>query len=124
MSEDPFYCGETFEKVEEVIPREKIWRVKTEEEFKECYRFDSMADVPKGWNLEGHMSFLYGKPLDEIYKKTDGLTVEQVKRRLTAEESVEGIRSIVGDRYYEVYPGGSRQHWTLKPKDFTFDYPV
>jgi len=122
MSEDPFYCGETFEKVEEVIPRDKIWRVKTEEEFRKAHDLD--YGMPRGWNAEGMMSFLYGKPLDEIFKvKSNEQSLEEVKKRLTAKKGA-AIRSIVGEQYYEVYRSGSRQYWSLSDKDFIFDYPV
>jgi hypothetical protein len=56
MSEDPFYCGETFEKVEEVIPRKKHWRIRTLAEFPGNRR-------PDGWN-ESHMDYLYGQKID------------------------------------------------------------
>ena len=55
MSDDPFYCGETFEKVEEVIPRKKYWRIKTFAEFGNRH--------PEGWNFK-YMNYLYGQEID------------------------------------------------------------
>jgi hypothetical protein len=123
MSEDPFYCGETFEKVEEVSPREKIWRVKTEKEFDECG--DLYQGIPSRWNDEGLMSFLYGKTLDEIFHPSANRngSLDHYKE-LFMDDGRPTVYTIVGEDYRKAYPRGDRSRWNLSHKDFTFDYPV
>jgi len=45
----------------------KQWRIKTEQEFRDQGLFGT--SVPQGWNGQGKMSYLYGKPLDPIHNE-------------------------------------------------------
>ena len=77
------------------LTKEKVWRVKTFEEFKESYMLGP-DDIPIGWNRENKMSFLYGL---EITEEQAGVLQR-------------GISHIKID------------NWFIKERDLIYSYPV
>lgn len=77
------------------LTKEKVWRIKTFEEFKES---DTLGcdDIPIGWNLQNKMSFLYGLEITE----------EQAK------DLQRGVSHVRVDA------------WFIKKRDIIYSYPV
>ena len=70
----------------------KVWRIKTEAEFKEEGFWDYRLQVPYGWNSKKQMNYLLGQPLSDSYSAS-----------CAAAEVI------------------SVDHWKLKPMDYVLE---
>ena len=70
----------------------KVWRIKTEAEFKEEGFWDYRLQVPYGWNSKKQMNYLLGQPLCDSYSAS-----------CAASEAI------------------SIDHWKLTPKDYVLE---
>lgn len=120
--EDLFYCGESSftESIDRATPKvepEKIWRIKTEQEFIETLGPNWHREIRHGggWNPDGDMIWLLGKPVEEVLHSTD-----------TFWPAPHAGRFSVSDRIRTVYYEGTREgYWTIWPYyDIVYDYPV
>lgn len=124
MEEDIFYCGEAVTDVDEAAwscfvtkkEPEKIWRFKTEEEFRRdnlWIKNESGASHPPDWNDLGGMNYLIGKPVQpELYKS--GRSFQAVL------EAKKGKFKVVADDHVD----RGREYWTVDYRDIIYDYPV
>ena len=123
MEEDIFYCGEAVTNFDEaswscfVKGPEKIWRFKTEEEFRRdnlWIKSESGASHPIDWNDHGGMNYLIGKPVEPE------LVVKGQWSFPAVFEERKGKFKVVAD--YDVDP--DRKYWTVDYQDIIYDYPV
>lgn len=124
MEEDIFYCGEAVSNLDEAAwscfvtkkEPEKIWRFKTEKEFRESKRWitnESGTPHPTDWNDVGGMNYLVGKPIEpELYGS--GRSFQAVT------EAKKGKFKVVADDDYDP----NREYWTVDYQDIIYDYPV
>ena len=124
MEEDIFYCGEAVSNLDEAAwscfvtkkRPEKIWRFKTEEEFKSSKRWVSEEGYhphPYEWNDHGEMNHFIGKPIEpELYGSGGSfqavIEAEKGKFKVVANSKIDG----------------SREYWAVDYKDIIYDYPV
>jgi hypothetical protein len=126
MSEDPFYCGETFES--ESSTREKIWRFRTEEEMIERHGYDWMEHIldsgvkrkqPDGndYHWTGVMRGLLGKPLSDFtFVRPYGGDFKTIDFNPAEDTRMLRFRNTLSK---------SPKTWMVSPKDdFIYDYPV
>lgn len=124
MEEDIFYCGEAVSNLDRAawscfvtkkVP-EKIWRFKTEEEFRRDDRWvrnESGTSHPYDWNDHGEMNHFMGKPV-EPHLYASGRSFQ------TAIEAKKGKFKVVAVSEID----GSREYWAIDYKDIIYDYPV
>ena len=103
MIEDPFYCGETFEKVEEVITRKKHWRIKTFAEFGNR--------KPDGWNSD-YMNYLYGQEIDAH------ITTESRREKSFIDDATWTCKNV----QVESANGENGGVWYIQRQWITYDY--
>lgn len=124
MEEDIFYCGEAVSNLDEAAwscfvtkkEPEKIWRFKTEEEFRRdnlWIRNESGASHPADWNDHGGMNYLIGKPVQPELMFAGG-SFQAVL------EAKKGKFKVVADD--DVDP--DREYWNIDYRDIIYDYPV
>ena len=130
--EDIFYCGEgDLSDAEEnqtkvfVNEPDKIWRIKTREEFLASLgpSWNSYRRNGDGsWNSDGKMEWLLGKPLHEVMNTQEDREHWKGMQRISGEmEFKQGTRLRV--RYNEGLD--SLDSWTIWPYyDIVYDYPV
>ena len=126
MSEDPFYCGETFEA--ELNTRERIWRFRTEEEMIQAHGENWRRTIlkcsytrkkPNGdsYHWTEIMNGLLGKPLSEFtFVRRNGHLFDLIDFNPAEDRSMARLRNTLGS---------GPVTWMVSPKDdFIYDYPV
>lgn len=124
MEEDIFYCGEAVTNSDEAAwscfvtnkRPEKIWRFKTEEEFRRdnlWIQESSGASRPYDWNSRGSMNYLIGKPVEPELFTSGGFFKAVI-------EAKEGGFKVVADCDAD----SDREYWTVDYQDIIYDYPV
>lgn len=125
MEEDIFYCGEAVTNFDEAAwscfvtkkGPEKIWRFKTEKEFRESKRWITNGSVgyshPYDWNSRGSMNYLVGKPVEPELFRSGGSFKAVI-------EAKEGGFKVVADCDAD----SDREYWTVDYQDIIYDYPV
>jgi len=133
--EDIFYCGEEdfFEAEEKNIKafasgRNKLWRIKTRQEFVETLGLDwnSYYRANEGsWNSDGKMEWLLGKPLHEVMNSKEDRERWNGMPRISGE-----MEFNQNTKFYVLDHEGADDNdpegpWVIWPYyDIVYDYPV